>query len=104
MHWVSEAHALDAEVRLYDHLYSTENPMDPAGGEDGRGNLNPQSLTVLKGCKLEPSLGSAEPGVTYQFERLGYFCADRRDSTAGQLVMNRTVPLRDSWAKAKKLP
>jgi len=102
LHWVSEAHALDADVRVYDHLYKTENPMDPAGGEDGRGNLNPDSLTVLTGCKLEPSLGSAEPGVTYQFERLGYFCADSRDSRPDRLVMNRTVPLRDSWAKAKK--
>ncbi|MEE2888068.1 MAG: glutamine--tRNA ligase/YqeY domain fusion protein [Planctomycetota bacterium] len=99
---VSAAHALDAEVRLYENLYSTEDPLDPAGGEDGRGNLNPNSLTIQTGCKLEPSLAQAKPGENFQFERVGYFCVDAHDSKTDRLVMNRTVALRDSWAKAQK--
>ncbi|MCB9871076.1 MAG: glutamine--tRNA ligase/YqeY domain fusion protein [Planctomycetes bacterium] len=101
IHWVSAAHAVDAEVRLYDHLFATEDPMDPRGGPDGRGNLNPESLIVRRGCKLEPSLAEAAADVTYQFERLGYYCVDRRDSRPDALVFNRTVGLRDTWAKEK---
>jgi glutaminyl-tRNA synthetase len=102
IHWVSEAHAVDAEVRVYDHLYHTEDPMDPAGGDDGRGNLNPESRSVISNCKLEPSLAAAAVGTSYQFERVGYFCVDNVDSNPAELVFNRTVALRDGWAKAKK--
>lgn len=102
IHWVSAAHAVDATVRSYENLYTTEDPMDPAGGEDGRGNLNPNSLTIQTGCKLEPSLALAQPGENYQFERLGYFCVDSRDGSPADLVFNRTVALRDSYAKTKK--
>ncbi len=102
IHWVSAEHALDAEVRLYEHMFATEDPRDPAGGEDGRSNLNPNSLTTLSGCKLEPSLADAEPGQTVQFERTGYFCVDSKDSRPEALVFNRTVGLRDSWAKKQK--
>jgi glutaminyl-tRNA synthetase len=102
IHWVSEAHAVDAEVRVYDHLYHTEDPMDPAGGDDGRGNLNPESCSVISNCKLEPSLADAVVGTSYQFERVGYFCVDNVDSNPAHLVFNRTVALRDGWAKAKK--
>jgi glutaminyl-tRNA synthetase len=102
IHWVSAEHAIDAEVRLYDRLWATEDAGDPAGGEDGRGNLNPDSLTVLTNCKLEPSLATAQPGQPFQFERTGYFCVDSKDSEPGDLVFNRTVSLRDSWAKAQK--
>jgi glutaminyl-tRNA synthetase len=93
LHWVSAAHAADAEVRLYDHLFAAEEP----GVEgDYLSDLNPDSLEVLTGCKLEPSLADLAPGETVQFERLGYFC---RDADAG--VFNRTLSLRDTWAKAK---
>ncbi|MBL9153518.1 MAG: glutamine--tRNA ligase/YqeY domain fusion protein [Verrucomicrobiales bacterium] len=100
IHWVSARHAVEAEVRLYDRLFSAENP--DAGEGDFLDHLNPGSLTVLKGCRLEPALGSAEPGEAFQFERLGYFCVDARDSRPGAPVFNRTVGLRDSWAKAQK--
>jgi glutaminyl-tRNA synthetase len=95
LHWVSAAHALDAEVRLYDRLFKTETP-----GSDGdyRDDLNPASLEVLSGCKIEPSVAGVPPGGRYQFERLGYFCVDP-DSTASRLVFNRTVSLKDSWAR-----
>jgi glutaminyl-tRNA synthetase len=96
IHWVSAAHALPAEVRLYDRLFTRP---DPAGDEDWRASLNPGSLEVLTGCRVEPSLATAGPGSRYQFERLGYFCVDPVDSSAGTLVFNRTAPLRDSWAK-----
>jgi glutaminyl-tRNA synthetase len=99
IHWVSAAHALPAEVRLYDRLFTQP---DPAGAEDWRASLNPVSLEVLTGCRVEPSLGTAGPGSRYQFERLGYFCVDPVDSAAGTLVFNRTVPLRDSWAKLQQ--
>jgi glutaminyl-tRNA synthetase len=98
---VSAQHAIDAEVRLYENLFSTENPGDVPEGQDFTVNLNPNSLEVITSAKLEPSLASAMPGDRYQFERLGYFCADL-DSKPGALVFNRTVPLRDTWAKIEK--
>jgi glutaminyl-tRNA synthetase len=101
LHWVSAAHALDAEVRLYDRLFLTENPDDVPPGGDWLTNLNPKSLEVVRGAKLEPLLGGVMPGERYQFERLGYFCADR-DSAPGALVFNRTVSLRDTWAKIQQ--
>lgn len=96
LHWVSAAHALDAEVRLYDSLFTKENPLED---EDFMATVNPKSLEVLKGCKLEPSLAEAESKKYYQFLRQGYFVADSVDSKPGHLVFNRTVGLRDSWAK-----
>ena len=100
LHWVSARHAADAEVRLYDRLFSHE---DPAGqkDEDYRSLLNPDSLKVLKGCKIEPSLASAKPLDKFQFQRLGYFCVDY-DSTEANPVFNRTVQLKDTWAKMNK--
>jgi glutaminyl-tRNA synthetase len=102
IHWVSARHAVDAEVRLYEHLFTKESPEDVPEGTDYRVNLNPKSLTSVKSCKLEPSLATAAPGNRFQFERLGYFCADSRDSQPGALVFNRTVSLRDTWAKIEK--
>ncbi|QDT99348.1 glutamine--tRNA ligase/YqeY domain fusion protein [Gimesia aquarii] len=102
IHWVSESHAVDAEVRLYDHLFKTPDPEDLPEGVDYKTNLNPDSLQVLTGCKLEPSLREAEPGSRFQFERLGYFCVDRQDSSPEKPVFNRTVTLRDAWAKVEK--
>src|SRR5262245_48136485 len=101
IHWVSAAHAVDAEVRLYANLFSVENPNDVPEGQDFTVNLDPNSLEVLSGAKVEPSLGGAAPGSRYQFERLGYFSVDP-DSTQGKLVFNRTVALRDTWAKIEK--
>ncbi len=101
LHWVSAQHAIDAEVRLYDHLFTKENPLDVEEGHDWLENLNPNSLIVLTGCKLEPSLKEAKPGDRYQFERKGYFCVDL-DSTPERLVFNRSVTLRDTWEKIKK--
>ena len=101
LHWVAADAALDAEVRLYDNLFTTPNPDDVPEGGDWRDSLNPNSLETLTGCKVEPSLGDAAPGQRFQFERQGYFCADP-DSTADHLVFNRTVALRDSWARAQK--
>ena len=98
LHWVSAAHALDVEVRLYDRLFCAENPND---AEDFRDTLNPDSLTVLPACKVEPSLADARPGDRFQFERKGYFCADP-DSADDHLVFNRTVTLRDTWAKIQQ--
>lgn len=98
IHWVSARHAVDAQVRLYDTLFRCENPNDAPEGQDFTANLNPQSLEVLDGCKLEPGLASAPPGSRYQLERLGYFVVDR-DSQPGHPVLNRTVGLRDTWAK-----
>ena len=97
IHWVSARHAIEAEVRLYDRLFDKSNPM--AGKEDFLESLNPESLKILRECKLEPALGESTQGENYQFERLGYFCLDASDSKPGELVFNRTVPLRDSWAK-----
>jgi glutaminyl-tRNA synthetase len=96
LHWVSAAHAVDAEVRLYDRLFTAEFP--GAGDTDFLTQLNPQSLEIVRGAKLEPSLASAAPGARYQFERLGYFCADP-DAKPGTPVFNRTVTLKDTWAK-----
>jgi glutaminyl-tRNA synthetase len=102
IHWVSAAHAVEAEVRLYDHLFKVPDPDDVPEGGDYKDNLNPASLVVLPACKLEPSLADARPGVNYQFERQGYFCADAKDSQPGALVFNRSVSLRDTWAKIEK--
>ena len=101
LHWVSAAHSLEAEVRLYDHLFTKENPDDTAEGEDFKSNLNPNSLEVLTSCRVEPSLVGTKPLDRFQFERLGYFCVDP-DSSSGKLVFNRTVSLRDPWAKIQK--
>jgi glutaminyl-tRNA synthetase len=101
LHWVSAEHALDAEVRLYDRLFTRENPDDKVDGKSFKDFINPDSLETLAGCKLEPGLAAAEPGAFFQFERLGYFCADVKDSTPGRPVFNRTVTLRDTWAKMK---
>ena len=100
LHWVSAAHALDAEVRLYDHLFTVENPLDQTEG-DFKDYINPDSLEILSGCLVEPSLAKAEPGDRFQFLRQGYFCVDP-DSTDGRPVFNRTVTLRDTWAKIEK--
>jgi glutaminyl-tRNA synthetase len=102
IHWVSAAHSLEAEVRLYDHLFSIERPEDAENGADPISYLNPRSLETLTSCRVEPSLADAGPGSRYQFERQGYFCVDSVDSAPGRLVFNRTVPLRDSWAKIEK--
>jgi glutaminyl-tRNA synthetase len=99
IHWVSAAHAADAEIRLYDRLFQSEDP--EAGGRDPLRDLSPGSLDVLTGCKVEPSLGQVEPGTRLQFERQGYFCADP-DARPGAPVFNRTVTLRDTWAKIAK--
>ena len=101
LHWASAEHALDAEVRLYDHLFTKEDPGDVPEGGDWKDNLNPDSLQVIEGCKVEPSLAGAEPGYRCQFERLGYFCVDP-DSASGRLVFNRTVTLKDTWAKIQR--
>jgi glutaminyl-tRNA synthetase len=101
MHWVSAPHAVDTEVRLYEHLFTKENPMDVPEGEDFAVNLNPNSVEVLQGCKVEPSLAKLAPGARVQFERLGYFCADP-DGTSDKPVFNRTVTLRDAWARMQK--
>ncbi|MGD8452597.1 MAG: glutamine--tRNA ligase/YqeY domain fusion protein [Phycisphaerae bacterium] len=101
LHWVSAAHAIEAEVRQYDHLFRTPEPDDVPEGQDYKANLNPDSLQVLSSCKVEPSLAGATPGTRYQFERQGYFCVDA-DSASERLVFNRTVPLKDTWAKIEK--
>jgi glutaminyl-tRNA synthetase len=101
IHWVSAAHAVAAEVRLYDTLFMKENPEDVEEGKDFTANLNPNSLEVLTGCKVEPALRSAVPGTRYQFERLGYFYVDP-DSTPETRVFNRTIGLRDTWAKIEQ--
>ncbi len=101
IHWVSAQHAIDAEVRLYENLFTKEDPNDVPEGLEFTANLNPNSLETVTDAKLEPSLASAKPGDRYQFERLGYFCVDP-DSTSGKLVFNRTVQLRDTWAKIEK--
>jgi glutaminyl-tRNA synthetase len=97
IHWVSAAHAIDAEARVYDRLFSVENP----GGENWKSSLNPASLQRVQGCKVEPSLARVKPQDRFQFERLGYFCVDD-DSREGKIVFNRTVTLRDTWAKIEK--
>jgi glutaminyl-tRNA synthetase len=99
LHWVSAAHAVDAEVRLYDTLFTKRDPDEVEEGTDWKANLNSKSLEVLRSCKLEPSLKGAAPGSRCQFERLGYFCVDAVDSSPQKLVFNRTVTLFDPWAK-----
>src|SRR5579872_4838871 len=101
IHWVSAAHAVDAEVRIYETLFSKENPDDVDPGQDFTANLNPNSLEVIRPAKLEPSLATAPVGGRYQFERLGYFCVDL-DSKPGKPVFNRTVALKDTWAKVER--
>jgi glutaminyl-tRNA synthetase len=103
IHWVSTSHAITAEIRLYDKLFSKADPGDVAEGEDVLSNLNPSSLEILTGATLEPSLAHAKLGDRFQFERVGYFCLDR-DSAPGKLVFNRTLALKDSWAKIEKKP
>ncbi|MGD0990326.1 MAG: glutamine--tRNA ligase/YqeY domain fusion protein [Candidatus Sulfotelmatobacter sp.] len=101
IHWVSAAHAVDAEVRIYETLFSKENPDEVEPGQDFTANLNPNSLEVIRQAKLEPSLATAPVGGRYQFERLGYFCVDP-DSKPGKPVFNRTVALKDTWAKVER--
>lgn len=102
LHWVSAAHALPAEVRLYNTLFMKRDAGEVEEGVDWKANLNPRSLEVLTDCRVEPGLKEAAPGARYQFERLGYFCVDTRDSGPGRLVFNRTVTLRDPWANIKR--
>ncbi|MFV1995353.1 MAG: glutamine--tRNA ligase/YqeY domain fusion protein [Verrucomicrobiales bacterium] len=102
LHWVSAPHALDAEVRLFDRLFTEENPDKTSEGKTFIDHLNPASLTTIDHAKLEPSLASATAGARYQFERLGYFCADSRDHAPGHPVFNRTATLRDTWARMQK--
>jgi glutaminyl-tRNA synthetase len=101
LHWVSAEHALEAEVRLYDHLFIKEDPTDAEDRADFKAYLNPNSLEILSSCRVEPSLAGATTGSRYQFERQGYFCVDP-DSSAGKIVFNQTVPLRDTWSKIEK--
>jgi len=101
IHWVSAKHAIGAEVRVYDNLFTKENPDEAEEGKDFVSNLNSNSLEIVRSAKLEPSLANVTPGVRYQFERLGYFCADS-DSAPGKPVFNRTVALKDTWAKVEK--
>jgi glutaminyl-tRNA synthetase len=102
LHWVSAEHAVDADVRLYDRLFTKENPDEKEEGKTFKDFINADSLETLTGCKLEPSLAGAAPEEFFQFERLGYFCADAKESSADHLVFNRTVTLRDTWAKIAK--
>jgi len=96
IHWVSGRHAVTAEIRLYDRLFTVPNP----AGDDWKNCLNPRSVEVLKECRLEPSLAGASPEERFQFERQGYFCVDLKDAQPGAPVFNRTATLRDSWSKA----
>jgi glutaminyl-tRNA synthetase len=102
IHWVSASRSLPAEVRVYDHLFTQPDPSDVPAGGDYRESLNPKSLEVLSECRVEPSLAGAAPESRYQFERQGYFCVDMIDSSPEKLVFNRTVSLKDTWAKIEK--
>ena len=102
LHWVSAAHAVPAEVRLYENLFTKADPNEVAEGLDFKAYLNPKSLETLSACKVEQSLAAVSPGSQVQFERLGYFCVDRKDSRPGKLVFNRTATLRDEWAKIRQ--
>lgn len=102
LHWVSAAHSVKAEVRMYDRLFSVENPGDTEEGSHFKDYLNPNSLEILTGCRLEPGLRSVTAGSIFQFERLGYFCADSRDHRPDRPVFNRTVTLRDTWARIRQ--
>ena len=99
IHWVPAAESVECEVRLYDRLFRSANPEKDEEGGSFLDNINLESLVVLKGCRAEPSLASAEPEERFQFEREGYFCADMKDSKPGAPVFNRTVTLRDSWGQ-----
>jgi glutaminyl-tRNA synthetase len=101
IHWVSAEHAVAAEVRLYDRLFTKEDPGDVEEGQDFTAGINPESLETVSGAMVEGSLRGAQPGARYQFERQGYFCVDL-DSKPDRLVFNRTVSLKDSWAKIEK--
>jgi glutaminyl-tRNA synthetase len=101
IHWVSAEHAVDGEVRIYENLFVKENPAEVEEGKDVLSNLNPRSLEVIPSAKLEPSMANVAAGGRYQFERLGYFCVDP-DSKAGRPVFNRTVALKDAWARVEK--
>lgn len=101
LHWVSASHAINAEIRLYGHLFTTRNPNDVPEGTTFLANLNPNALNIVTGCKIEPFLKDAQPGTRYQFERLGYFYIDPATSKAGDKVFNRIVSLKDAWAKEK---
>jgi glutaminyl-tRNA synthetase len=101
LHWVSAAHSADAEIRLYEHLFTRPVPGDVEENQDFKSSINPDSLTTLQSCRVEPGLAGAETGSRWQFERQGYFCVDP-DSRKGRLVFNRTVSLRDTWAKIEK--
>jgi len=100
LHWVSASHCIPAEARLYNSLFIKENPLDLAEGGNFKEMLNPESLEILSECRVEPSLAGSNPGTIYQFERLGYFCVDN-DATDKKPVFNRTVTLKDDWAKIK---
>ena len=102
IHWVSAPHAVSAEVRLYDRLFLKENPDEAEEGKTFLDNINPNSLQMLTQCKLEPMLGASKPGERFQFERMGYFCADIKDSKPGAPVFNRVVTLKDTWAKIEQ--
>jgi glutaminyl-tRNA synthetase len=102
IHWVSAAHALEAQVRLYDHLFTKEDPENVPEGSEWLANTNPSSLELLSGCRVEPYLANVRAGERYQFERVGYFCADVEDSLPGKLVFNRSATLRDTWARIEK--
>ena len=106
LHWVSAEHALPAEVRHYDHLFLKEDPNDVEEGQDWRSNIRPDSLQVVDTCLVEPALAEAKPGDRYQFERVGYFCVDpewaHQGAKDGKLAFNRTVSLRDDWARMQK--
>jgi glutaminyl-tRNA synthetase len=102
IHWVSASHAIPADVRLYETLFTGANPQDESEGKTFVDYLNPNSIEVLSDCKVEPSLRNAQPGERYQFERLGYFCVDTKDSSPEKPVFNRTVTLRDEWARLQK--
>jgi len=101
IHWVSAQHSIDAEVRLYEHLFANPDPADVPDGKDWKVNLNPNSEAVIPSARVEPSLAGVPVGKSYQFERLGYFCVDR-DSNSQMPVFNRSVSLKDSWAKEQK--
>ncbi|HNS33529.1 MAG TPA: glutamate--tRNA ligase family protein, partial [bacterium] len=101
LHWVSAEHSVPATVKLYEHLFTKENPLDFSDGESFTENINPGSLTVLENCRMEPSMAKARMQEPYQFERLGYFCLDR-SSEENRLVFNRTVTLKDVWAKIQQ--
>jgi glutaminyl-tRNA synthetase len=101
LHWVSAAHALPAQARLYEHLFTRKDPEDVPEGSSWRDNINPNSVAIVDTCLAEPSLATAQPGERYQFERVGYFCVDP-DSAKGKLVFNRTVSLKDEWARMQK--